>query len=152
MAEASKLSISLDFGDKREKTPIGHLLTLNRVIKWIKAQELDEYTTAGLIKIAQGYPNQALPMFLKNFQVMLGRVRAQRKKEGFEDAPTQNANENKPEEKFVSNLDEGLGFKWEAQAVPQESSVEEIVEESLEEDFDEGFGNVVVESDDPDQD
>ena len=46
------------------------LVTLDRVISWIRSLELDEYTTDGLIKTAENYPHGALSLFRKNFDTM----------------------------------------------------------------------------------
>ena len=56
-------------------------LTLQRVTEWIRLQGLDDYTTEGLIEIASRYPTQALPSFRRNFNLMIQRVRQQRKKD-----------------------------------------------------------------------
>lgn len=70
------------FGDtSQRKGVVRPQLTLDRVIRWIKSQELDEYTTQGLIELASKYPTHALPMFRRNFAVMLSRVRAKKAKE-----------------------------------------------------------------------
>ncbi len=56
-------------------------LTLEKITEWIKIQGFDEYTTNGLIELAKRYPTQALPSFRRNFNLMIERVRAKRKKE-----------------------------------------------------------------------
>jgi len=61
--------------------PIQRPLTLEMVCEWIKLQGFDEYTTNGLIEMASRYPNQALHSFRLNFNLMIERVRAKRKKE-----------------------------------------------------------------------
>jgi hypothetical protein len=57
------------------------MITLERLSEWIQKQELDEYTTKGLIELASRYPNSSLGSFKKNFNLMINRVRAKRKKE-----------------------------------------------------------------------
>ena len=57
------------------------LLTLDDLVKMIKLQGLDEYTTNGLIELASRYPTQALPSFKRNINLMIQRVRAKRKLE-----------------------------------------------------------------------
>jgi hypothetical protein len=56
-------------------------LTLDRISEWIRLQGFDEYTTNGLIELAERYPTQALPSFRKNFNLMIQRVRQKRKQE-----------------------------------------------------------------------
>lgn len=56
-------------------------LTLEVITNWIKIQGFDEYTTQGLIELAERYPTQALPSFRRNFNVMVERVRQKRKQE-----------------------------------------------------------------------
>ena len=80
MSEASSMSVSLNIPNDR-KSKLSRMLTLERLIEWINAQELDEFTTKGLIDIAKRYPSHALPTFKKNFNIMLQRVRSQRKAE-----------------------------------------------------------------------
>ena len=85
------------------------LVTLDRVISWIRSLELDEYTTDGLIKTAENYPHGSLPMFRKNFDTMLARVRQKRSQEEEiaaqdirkkEEAGKKNKNKNKLVEKI----------------------------------------------------
>ena len=79
---SNKINLGLTvLGDTSRKTTIHPQLTLDRLIQWIKNQELDEYTTQGLIDLAKGYPTHALPNFRRNFAVMLSRVRAKRTRE-----------------------------------------------------------------------
>ena len=56
-------------------------LTLQKVIEQIRRLGLDPYTEEGLIQLAERYPTQALPSFRKNFNLMIQRVRQQRKKD-----------------------------------------------------------------------
>lgn len=67
---------------------LNRLLTFEIVCDWIRIQNLDEYTTKGLIDMAAKYPTHALPKFRDNFNLMIERVRHKRKQE-------QNAAENK---------------------------------------------------------
>lgn len=55
--------------------------TFQDLSDWIRAQGLDEYTTEGLIQLASRTPTSALASFRKNFNIMVARVRQQRKKE-----------------------------------------------------------------------
>lgn len=57
------------------------MLTLEMITDWIKMQGFDEYTTNGLIEMAERYPTQALPSFRRNFNLMIERVRVKRRKE-----------------------------------------------------------------------
>ena len=57
------------------------LLTFEMICDWIKIQGFDEYTTNGLIELASKYPTQALPHFRRNFNLMIARVREQRRKD-----------------------------------------------------------------------
>lgn len=61
--------------------PPGRLMTLDVICEWIRLQALDDYTTNGLIELAGKYPTQALPSFRRNFNLMIARVRENRKKE-----------------------------------------------------------------------
>ena len=81
MSEPTKMNVAVTMESHGRRTKVGRLLTLDMVIQWIKLQELDEYTTKGLIELASKYPTQALPLFRKNFNLMLQRVRAKRKLE-----------------------------------------------------------------------
>lgn len=56
-------------------------LTLETISEWIRLQGFDDYTTNGLIELAGRYPTQALPSFRRNFNLMIERVRAKRKRE-----------------------------------------------------------------------
>lgn len=56
-------------------------LTLEVIVSWIKIQGFDDYTTQGLIELAERYPTQALPSFRRNFNIMVERVRQKRKLE-----------------------------------------------------------------------
>lgn len=69
------------FGEEGRPRRFRKLLTLETITKWIRALELDEYTTNGLIEMASRYPTHALPSFRKNINVMINRVRVQRQRE-----------------------------------------------------------------------
>lgn len=81
MTEPSRLSISVSTDSARRPTNVGKMLTLDRIVEYIEKQGLDEYTTKGLIEEAAKYPHHALPSFRRNFNLMIQRVRARRKKE-----------------------------------------------------------------------
>lgn len=81
MTEPSRLSISVSTDSARRPNNVGKMLTLDRIVEYIEKQGLDEYTTKGLIEEAAKYPHQALPAFRRNFNLMIQRVRARRKKE-----------------------------------------------------------------------
>jgi hypothetical protein len=76
---ANQVNVKLDIGHEASRVKIP--LTLDRVIFYIRQQGFDEYTTNGLIKLASNTPSGALGSFRKNFNLMINRVRAQRKKE-----------------------------------------------------------------------
>ncbi len=69
-----KISVGVAGEDSR-KSRIAPLLTLERVVQWIKSHNFDQKTEEGLIELAANYPNAALPSFRRNFNVMLNRVR-----------------------------------------------------------------------------
>jgi len=82
MSEAGRMDIHISIpGDDGRPKRIRRLLTLDHMIQYIQQQELDEYTTNGLIALAESYPTNALPSFRKNINVMINRVRARRRKE-----------------------------------------------------------------------
>jgi hypothetical protein len=56
-------------------------LTFEMISEWIKIQGFDEYTEQGLINLAAHYPTSALKSFRRNFNLMIARVREQRKKD-----------------------------------------------------------------------
>lgn len=91
-------------------------LTFDTISEWIKMQDLDEYTTNGLIELAATYPTQALPKFRRNFNLMIARVRGKRKLEqrGMEENV-----ENRNEEKVPKSEKKGY----------QSISIEEILSE-----------------------
>lgn len=63
------------------KTRLVRHLTFEMISEWIRLQGLDDYTTKGLINLASKYPTQALPSFRRNFNLMIERVRVQRRAE-----------------------------------------------------------------------
>jgi hypothetical protein len=88
MSEVNKFQFSVDSGSSSNSPPLKRVETLERTVQWIIRQGHDEYTTQGLIELAQKYPTTALPSFRKNYQLMLNRVRAKRKKEVKENVET----------------------------------------------------------------
>jgi hypothetical protein len=80
MGNQIQAKVGIPNQDKNRRGP-SRQLTLDIVTEWIKAQHLDDYTTKGLVELAQGYPTNALPSFRRNFQVMLARVRQKRREE-----------------------------------------------------------------------
>jgi len=56
-------------------------LTFGVISDWIRLQGFDEYTENGLIELAAQYPTSALKSFRKNFNLMIARVREQRRRE-----------------------------------------------------------------------
>jgi hypothetical protein len=82
MTEAGRMDIHISIpGDDGRPKRIRRLLTLDNIILYIQQQELDEYTTNGLIALAEKYPTNALPSFRKNINIMINRVRTRRRKE-----------------------------------------------------------------------
>lgn len=83
MSEAGRMDIHISIPGDDDGRPrkLRRLLTLDDLVSWIRLQELDDYTTNGLIEIASRYPTHALPMFRKNINIMINRVRAKRRKE-----------------------------------------------------------------------
>lgn len=111
MSEPSRLAISVSTDSVRRPNNVGKMLTLERIVDYIEKQGLDEYTTKGLIEEASKYPHQALGSFRRNFNLMIQRVRARRKKE-------QQGVENEKQEikpKIAArqsiSLDEAINFK-----------------------------------------
>ena len=80
MSEASSIRAQV-FIPGKSKGRLQRQLTLEIISEWIKLQGFDEYTTNGLIAMASKYPTQALPAFRRNFNLMIERVRAKRRKE-----------------------------------------------------------------------
>jgi hypothetical protein len=77
----NQINMSLSVQGKAKDKQFHLPLTLDKVAEWIKLQEFDEYTTKGLIDLAGRYPTNALWQFRKNFNLMVNRVRAKRRKE-----------------------------------------------------------------------
>ncbi len=78
MSETSSIKAQVYIPGK-SSSRLQRQLTLETIVNWIKIQGFDDYTTQGLIKLAEGYPTQALPSFRRNFNVMVERVRQKRK-------------------------------------------------------------------------
>jgi hypothetical protein len=79
--EASSIKTQVYMPGKGKSSHVGRQLTLDVIADWIRMQGFDEYTTNGLIELAERYPTQALPHFRRNFNLMIQRVRAKRKHE-----------------------------------------------------------------------
>lgn len=60
-------------GEKRKPCKLQYL-TLDQLIRWINAQNIDEAVKEELIKKAKGYPNFALSSFKKNFPTHLSKA------------------------------------------------------------------------------
>ena len=146
MPEPTRLSISINESQKK-KTEIRRLFTLDFLKSWIRKQNYDEYTTAGLIALASKYPAAALPSFVKNINLMIHRVRAQRQldqegeshgKEKREN-PKQTSPKSKPvldnqvfakgPEK-VSITEDELRDEWEGE-VRQETEIDQPAQEKI---------------------
>lgn len=78
MSETSSIKAQV-YVPGKSSSRLQRQLTLEVVTEWIKIQGFDDYTTNGLIEIAERYPTQALPSFRRNFNIMLERVRQKRK-------------------------------------------------------------------------
>lgn len=88
MSEGGRMDIHISIpGEDNKPKRLRRLLTLDHLVQWIQSQELDDYTTNGLIELASRYPTHALPMFRKNITVMINRVRARRRRELQDDSP-----------------------------------------------------------------
>lgn len=81
MGEPTSIKAKVYVPGKEKGGGLKRLLTLETVTAWIRLQGFDDYTTEGLIALASQYPTQALPQFRKNFNLMIERVRAKRKRE-----------------------------------------------------------------------
>lgn len=136
MSEASSMNFSV-YVPGKGKTHIGRMVTLERLVEWIKSQEFDEHTTKSLIYLASRYPSHALPLFKKNFNLMLQRARAMRQSDSEENIiPIQH----EPVVETFSNLDDGLNQSWKGQKNEKENSIEDN-EESIADDWqDESHG------------
>lgn len=100
MSEAQQIRAQVYIPGKEANPGPQKMLTLEMMCEWIRLQGLDDYTTQGLIEIARKYPQQALPAFRKNFNLMIARVRHKRQKE------TQNAKESSIEEQTTPSENE----------------------------------------------
>jgi hypothetical protein len=80
MSETSSIKAQV-YVPGKSSSRLQRQLTLEVVVEWIKIQGFDDYTTQGLIELAERYPTQALPSFRRNFNIMLERVRQKRKLE-----------------------------------------------------------------------
>jgi len=88
----SKILIPGHLKDKTRKGP-NRQLTFEVVSDWIKIQGFDEYTTNGLIGLAAKYPTNALGSFRRNFNLMIARVRQQRREEQHQEERNKNGEE-----------------------------------------------------------
>jgi hypothetical protein len=97
-----QINLHLEVKGKSKDKAFQMPLTLEKVSQWIRLQEFDEYTTNGLIALASRTPTAALWQFRKNFNLMVNRVRAKRRKElgGIENVPTEGVAEEFVEEKL----------------------------------------------------
>lgn len=138
MSEASSMNFSV-YVPGKGKTHIGRMVTLERLIEWIKSQEFDEHTTKSLIYLASRYPSHALPLFKKNFNLMLQRARAMRQADSEENiTPIQH----EPVVETFSSLDDGLNQSWKGQKNEKEKSINEENDESVADDWqDESHGD-----------
>lgn len=146
MSEASSMNFSVNVPGKG-KTHIGRMFTLERLVEWIKAQELDEHTTKSLIYLASRYPSHALPLFKKNFNLMLQRARAMRKSDSEE--PITKIIENTPTIGNFSSLDAGLNQTWKGKNIEKINKLEEINKEEDLEDWQKDSFGVISTDDDP---
>jgi len=130
MSEATSISFNVAV-DGTRRGSVRRMLTLGQIIEWIKAQGFDEFTTKGLIELASKYPNNALPLFKKNFNLMLQRVRAKRQKDNEGNAPVEVKEE--PVVYSVVTLDEGLNANWKGNQNEENNSEEAVDQEAGEE-------------------
>ena len=106
------------------------LVTLDRVVLWIRSLELDEYTTDGLIKTAENYPHGALSLFRKNFDTMLARVRQKRSQEeeiAAQEMRKEEEAEKKSKNELVEKVEEQSSSEV-TEVVEPDAEVEEIKE------------------------
>lgn len=112
MPEPNRLSMTMTNGQNKRNSSISPLLTLDKVIDFIRSHNFDEYTTKGLIDLASAYPNNALSSFRKNFNLMVQRVRAKRiKDQNFTESTSdvKAKEETRTEDTFVgTNLDDAF--------------------------------------------
>lgn len=95
MSEPNKLSVSVNAQqqDNALRPKASRMITHERVADWIRKQELDDYTTQGLIELSSRYPIGALVSFRRNFNLMIQRVRAKKKKEQIGEVQDAKSNE-----------------------------------------------------------
>ena len=79
--EAQSIKAQVTMPGSEGRSGLKPQLTLQMVTEQIRRLGLDQYTEEGLIQLAERYPTQALPTFRKNFNLMIQRVRQQRKKD-----------------------------------------------------------------------
>lgn len=134
MSEPSSVNFSVNIPGQGQRSRISRILTLDRLIEWIRSHEFDEHTTETLIAMASRYPYEALPLFKKNFNLMLQRARATRKKdENHEEIGIQG----QVTQTNISSLEEGINQKWkESETNVEEESSETINEENSSEEID----------------
>lgn len=120
MSEAGSMNFSVTVPGKGRSSKISRMLTLERVIEWIKAHDFDEHTTQSLIAQASRYPSHALPKFKEKLNVMLQRARQQRRED------TGNEVEQPIEEvqEQFGSLAAGLSQTWKEPENAEEESVE----------------------------
>ena len=127
--EANKMNFRVTLPGDDEKThnqrnTARPMITLDKVVSWVRSLDLDEYTTNGLIKLAEGYPYGSLPMFRKNFDVMLARVRQTRLQEEIK-------NSEKVEEVLKEEIVEETNLQVEqevAEAIEPDMEIQEITD------------------------
>lgn len=106
---ADKINMNVSVKGKSRSKNFVLPLTLDRLIVWIKGQNLDEYLTVRLIEMASKFPTHALPQFRKNFTLMLNRVHAERKTEEIEKGiRSEKSSEKSPEVKEYLEYEEVL--------------------------------------------
>jgi len=126
MSEAASMNFSVTIPGKSRSPRIARMLTLERLIEWIKSQDLDEHTTKSLIYLASRYPSHALPLFKKNFNLMLQRARAMRKADSTGPVEKKEA---EPVAETFESLDAGLNQVWKEPKNAKEDSLEEIIDD-----------------------
>jgi CRISPR/Cas system CSM-associated protein Csm4 (group 5 of RAMP superfamily) len=79
MYEPSQFQFGLGIiGDFRERLAFQRQLTLPFVIRWIKAQNFDDYTKKQLIKRASKYPHNALEQFGDTIELQIVEIQKER--------------------------------------------------------------------------
>ena len=140
MSEAASMNFSVTIPGKSRSPRIARMLTLERLIEWIKSQDLDEHTTKSLIYLASRYPSHALPLFKKNFNLMLQRARAMRKADSTGPVEKKEA-EAEPVTETFESLDAGLNQTWKEPKNAKESHKEDSLEEIIDDWKDDSLGN-----------